>query len=205
MNLLHLQTGLSYHPRQIVCVVHLRITVGHRREIETGHRQTEGCRLITLTVPECLHDIEAVRLVHDLRRTLQDALYLFFPKAVQELAHPDDVIVTVCGEGVLLIQQVCGIAVDAVCSRLACRLLLHQFQLLGQIHHGYLHIRIIAHAAQGPTARIAAHVEQTTGLLATLGSAALFGGKHHLQCLFERTVGVEMVESEPTLLHLFRQ
>ena len=186
---------MSYHTRQIVGVVHLRVSIGHRRKIEAGHRQTESSCLETLTVPECLHDIETVRLVHDLRRALQNTLYLFFSEAVQKLTHPDDVVVTVGGERVLTIQQVCGIAVDALCTWFASRLLLHQSQLLGQVHHRHLHIRIIAHTAQRPAARIAAYVEQTMGLLV----------KDHLQRLFKRAVGVEMVESEPALLHLFGQ
>src|SRR5574344_461635 len=77
----------------------------------------------------------------------------------------------------------------------ASRSLAHHTQLLGQVHNGDIDLCIIAHTLRSPSARITAHIEQTAGMTC----------EYNLQGLLKRVVRIEMVESEPTLLHLFRQ
>ena len=195
MDGLHLQTCLFDQSRHVVAVIHLAVAVGDGGEIQARHGEAEGGRLKALAVPQGLHDVQAAVLIHNLGGTAHDAYNLVFTEAVEELAHPDGVVVLVGGEGLRSIQQVHAIAVDAVGTRLASGGFPHHLQLLRQVHNGHLHVAVEFHALHSPTTCVATYVKQGLRLV----------GEHDLQGLLERAVAVEMVEAEPALLHLRRQ
>ena len=91
VDLLDLQTSLTDTGLHVLRVVHLRVAVGDGREVEARHGEAEGRRLVTLTVPERLHNIDARLSRHRRLRTTQDAHDLIHREAVEELTHPDGV------------------------------------------------------------------------------------------------------------------
>ena len=101
----------------------------------------------------------------------------------------------ICRELLSVVQQVDSVAVDAFEAFLVFGEILHHLELLRQIHDGDVDIIVEIDAAKSPTACVSAHIEQGLRLIA----------EHNLQSLVERVVRVKMVESEPALLHLFRQ
>ena len=173
-------------------MVHLAVAVGDGREVEAYLRQGECRRLVLLAVPQRLHDVQPRVRVHNPGGTLHDALDLCLAEAVEELAHPDGVVVTVGRKLAPAVEQVCAEAADALCAPHLLCLLPHHLELLGQVDDGHLYLRVVGHALHGPAAGVAAHVEQRLRL-------AL---EHHLQGLVERMVAIEVVEGEPALLCL---
>ena len=176
-------------------MVHLAVAVGDGSEIQTRHRETESRRFEALTVPQGLHNIESAVFIHDFGSATHDADDFVLTEAVEELAHPDHIIMFVCRERLRGIQEVHAIAIDAVGTWLACCIATHHFQLLGQVNDGHLNILVKSDALQGPTTRVAAYIKQRLRFI----------GEHNFKGLLERTVAVEMVETEPTFLHLGRQ
>ena len=197
MNLLDLQTSLADAGLHILSVVHLRVAVGDGGEVETRHRQTEGRRLESLTVPQRLHDVDARIVRHRLLGALQDSHDLLHREAVEELTHPDGVeSAFALGEACLLVEQVDAVAADALSPRLALHVLLHHTDLLGQVEDCHLYLLVVAHALQGPLARVAAYVVERLHVVLV---------EDDLQGLGEGRVAVEVVEAEPALLHLWGQ
>ena len=86
-------------------------------------------------------------------------------RTIQELAHPDGIVVLVSWEGLRGIQKVHAIAVNTVGTRLASGVATHHLQLLRQIDDGHLNIRVVTHALQGPTTCVATHVHQGLGFV----------------------------------------
>ena len=177
VNRLDLQSGFTDTSLHILGVIHLRVTVGQCREVQARHRQTQGCGLKALTVPECLHDVDACLGRHSLLGTLQDDHDLLHREAVEELTHPDGVQPTLAlREEGLLVEQVDAIATDALGTFTALHVLLHHTDLLGQVEDGHLHLLIIAHALQGPLTGVAAYVVERLHMVLV---------EDNLQCLGE--------------------
>ena len=115
VNLFYLQSGFLNAVLQVFCIVHLGIAVGKSREVQTGHCQTKGRRLKTLTVPKRLHDKDAGLWGHRCLSTSQDVHNLFHAEAIEELAHPDGIKTTIAlGEGGCCIEKVDAVATDAL-------------------------------------------------------------------------------------------
>ena len=191
--LLNLHPSFLHISLHVFRMIHLRVAVGKRGEVETGEREAHGCRLVFLAIPQCLHDVESRLAIHDLGRTTQDAHYLLSAEAVEELRHPDSIVVSVGRQRSLWVEQVGAEAVDAFSSRLALGRFLHQANLLWQVEDGDSDFRVIANTLHCPSTGVATHVEQGAGLVYV---------KHNLQSFREGAVAVEMVEAEPALLHL---
>ena len=81
----YLEPGQFNKLPHVVGVVHLAVAVCHCREVEAGHRETEGRGLVSLAVPERFHDEETRLPVHHFPCAVQDADNLFFAEAVEEL------------------------------------------------------------------------------------------------------------------------
>ncbi len=97
------------------------------------------------------------------------------------------------GDGV---EQVDTQTLDAVGTRLTLHLGTHETDLLGQVENGNPGISTVLHALQSPLSSIAAHIVKCAHMVLV---------EQQFQCLGKRAVAVEMVESEPTLLHLCGQ
>ena len=193
---LDLQASLLDTSAEVVGVIHLAIAIGDVGEIDTRHGETEGRSLVLLTIPQRLHDAKAAVGIHDVGGTTEDGDDLLGAETVEELRHPDDVVVAIGGELCLGVEQVHAEAVDAVGTWKALRLRAHHRQLLGQIDDGDFDRGRMCHTLQRPTSGVTTHVEQCAGLHLVEDDA---------KRLRERAVAVEMVEAEPTALHLGRQ
>ena len=127
---LHDQSGFLDQTDHVVAVVHFAVSIRHRGEIKASHREAERRCFEALTVPQGLHDIQAAIAIHNLGGATQDTHYLILAKAIQELAHPDDVVMLIGRKTFRSIQQIHGITIDAVGARLACGGLSHHPKLL---------------------------------------------------------------------------
>ena len=96
----------------------------------------------------------------------------------------------------LSVEQVDGVAADALSPCLALHVRLHHVDLLRQVEDGYLHLWIVADTLQRPLACVAAHVVERPHVMLV---------EDDLQGLGEGRVAVEVVEAEPALLHLWGQ
>lgn len=104
MNGLSLETGTAQELLEVVGMEHLAVAVGNGCEIERSHSEAEGGRFETLTIPERLHDVEATIRIHDAGSTREDADDLVLGEAVEELAHPNGIIMPVGGEWRSLVE-----------------------------------------------------------------------------------------------------
>ena len=68
VNVLYFKSSLPYDPDQIVGMVHLAVTIGNGRKIKADLCKAESSRLVFLTIPQRLHDVQAILLIHDIRR-----------------------------------------------------------------------------------------------------------------------------------------
>ena len=188
MDFLHFQSSLGDEPFEVIGIEHLAVAVGQGCEIEAGHGEAKSGRLKPLPVPNGLHDIHTAFGIHNSGCPPENADHLALAEAIEELAHPNDIVVLVGGERVGVIQQVSSESIDTLRADLSCR-------LLWQVHDRDLDIGIVGHALHGPAPGVATYVEDGIRI----------SSKDDVERLSERTVAVEMVESEPTFLHLFRQ
>ena len=99
VNRFHLQASLFNQTSHVVAMVHFTVAVGHCGEIKARHSKAEGSCFKALPIPHGFHDIQAAVVIHDLSGATHDADDFVFTEAVEELAHPDGVVVLVGREG----------------------------------------------------------------------------------------------------------
>jgi len=157
VDFLYFQSGLFDAADQVAGIVHFAVAIGHHGEIEADLCQTVRGGLESLSVPEGFHDEQTAVFVHSLGGTAENAGGLFLREAVQELTHPDGIVILrYRGVG---IQQVAAVSVNTVGTFHAFGLLSHHLNLLRQVHDGYLHVRIVTHTLGGPAAGVAADIQ----------------------------------------------
>ena len=138
-------------------MIHLAVSIGHSRKIKTDLSQTIGGCIELLTVPEGFHDIKTALFVHRTCRTGQNAGYLLFREAVEELAHPDGV--KSSGKRNSRIEQIGTVSVNTCRFGQFFGLLAHHFQLLRKVHDGHFYRRVITYASGCPASGIASYVQ----------------------------------------------
>jgi hypothetical protein len=103
---LHLKSGIIDEPYHVIGMIHLAVPVGDGSEIKTDLREAECGGLIFLTVPKGFHDIQSAVGIHNHSRSLQYAQYLVFAEAIQELTHPDGIIMLVGRKSGCAVEQI---------------------------------------------------------------------------------------------------
>ena len=146
----YLQAGGFNAAAEVGTVEDFAVAVGQGGKVEAGLGEAVGGGFIFLPVPQGLEDVEGAVFAHAGGGAAEDGGNLLFSEAVEELAHPDGV--EAFGEGGGGVEQVGGVAVDAFGTGQAGGVLFHQLDLLGQIHDGDLHFRVVCHALQRPAA-----------------------------------------------------
>lgn len=143
---------------------------------------------------QCLHDIDAGVGAHATTGAGQDADNLGHTEAIKELTHPDGI--GCCGllwECLCVVQQVDAITGNTVGSVVSLDVFLHHGNLLWQVEHRDMSVGTVVNTAQCPLAGIAAHIVKRTYLVLV---------EYDMQGFVKRRVTIEVVETEPTLLHL---
>ena len=125
----YLQTGGFDAAAEVGAVEDFAVAVGQGGKVETGLGEAVGGSFIFLPVPQGLEDVEGAVFAHAGSSAAEDGGNLLFGEAVEELAHPDGV--EAFGEGGGGVEQVGGVAVDAVGAGQAGGVLFHQLDLLG--------------------------------------------------------------------------
>ena len=134
----YLQACLADEAPHVVRVVHLAVPVCHCGEVEAGHCKAEGSGLKALAVPEGFHDEDPCLVGHGLLCPCQYADNLFLTEAIEELRHPNGIEAAFSfGKASFFVEQVDGVALDAVRTRLACYVLLHHLYLLRQVEDSH--------------------------------------------------------------------
>ncbi|MNL57801.1 hypothetical protein D3C87_1813900 [compost metagenome] len=114
-------------------------------------------------------------------------------KAVQELAHPDDVVSFRQAQAV--VQYIMVIILYTTFKPGCINVLFRHGQLARQVYNAHFHLRIILQALQGPFTGIATDVQNFFRI----------GSKHHVQRYIKCVVGIIVVKCQPAAFCRFRE
>ena len=196
INMLDPEPGLLDTRLQIFGIIHLAIAISHSCKIQRGHGQSQCRRYIFLPIPQSLHNIYSCLGCHHFSGPVQNAYNLVHAEAIQKLAHPNSIDLSVRREMLAFIQKIYTITVNTIGSRVAQNLNLHHLDLLRKVQNGNPYLFVIIDTTQCPPACITSHIEQPTRLIGT---------EDNTQGLVERVVAIKMVKGKPRLLHLLGQ
>ena len=126
----HSESGKFDLTDEVIAVIHLGIAVGHGREVNAGHRQTERSGFETLPVPERFHNVEPRLRGHYLRGLAKNGTDFIFREAVEKLTLPDDIPLS-AGQTRLCGEHIGGKSLDTIGSRTTQDLFFHHADLPG--------------------------------------------------------------------------
>ena len=159
------QTCFFDKAHEIIGVIHFAVSVGDDREIKTDLREAESRGLETLAVPKRLHDVKRGVAVHDRGCASQYADNFVFTETIEELTHPDGIVMIVGRECAVWVEHVGCETVYALCARFSFGLLTHHVELLGQVNDCHLHLGVMIDALHCPTPSVAPNIEQVLGMV----------------------------------------
>src|SRR6266850_5109774 len=139
-------------------MVHLTVAVRDASEVQRGLLQAEGGGFIGLTVPEEFKNVQICPWSHRCGCALENGNDLALGKAIEELAHPDGILIL--GKGGRAVQNVYREKSNAVFKAVQVNGFAGKLQLSRQICNRDVDLGIKFQALQGPFAGVSAEVKQ---------------------------------------------